>query len=302
MEYLFLKTIDNRFPRAYNAAIFKRKNISQDKQYRRKAEKENIMKKVLAIALAALMVVSFAACAKQEAAPAAAAPAVKTVQAGKLIMATNAAFPPYEFVADDGKSFAGVDVEIADMIAKELGLELQVEDMEFASILTAVQTGKADIAMAGLTVTEERLQNVNFSTVYAKGVQSVIVPEGSAIASVDDLAGKKIGVQESTTGHIYCEDDFGADFITAFPNGANAVEALKAGKVECVVIDNNPAKEFVKANEGLKLLDTAYAEEDYAAAISKDNTELLQKFNEVLDKKIADGSVQAILDKYISAK
>lgn len=259
------------------------------------------MKKVLAIALAALMAVSFAACAKQGAAPAAEA-SVKTVQAGKLIMATNAAFPPYEFVADDGKSFAGVDVEIADMIAKELGLELQVEDMEFASILTAVQTGKADIAMAGLTVTEERLQNVNFSTVYAKGVQSVIVPEGSAIASVDDLAGKKIGVQESTTGHIYCEDDFGADFVTAFPNGANAVEALKAGKVECVVIDNNPAKEFVKANEGLKILDTAYAEEDYAAAIAKENEDLLKKFNEILDKKIADGTVQGILDKYISAK
>ena len=261
------------------------------------------MKKVLAIVLAALMVVSFAACAKQEAAPAAAAaPTVKTVQAGKLIMATNAAFPPYEFVADDGKTIIGVDAEIAGMIAKELGLELQIEDMEFSSILTAVQTGKVDVGLAGMTVTEERLKNVNFSNVYAKGVQSVIVPEGSSIASIDDLVGKKIGVQESTTGHIYCEDDFGAENITAFPNGANAVEALKSGKVECVVIDNNPAKEFVKANEGLKILDTAYAEEDYAAAMSKENPELLAAFNEVLNKKIADGSVQAILDKYISAK
>ena len=139
------------------------------------------MKKVLAIVLAALMVVSFAACAKQEAAPAAAAPTVKTVQAGKLIMATNAAFPPYEFVADDGKTIIGVDAEIAGMIAKELGLELQIEDMEFSSILTAVQTGKVDVGLAGMTVTEERLKNVNFSNVYAKGVQSVIVPEGSSI-------------------------------------------------------------------------------------------------------------------------
>ena len=260
------------------------------------------MKKVLAIAIAALMVVSMAACAKQEAAPAAAEPTVKTVQAGKLIMATNAAFPPYEFVADDGKTIIGVDAEIAGMIAKELGLELQIEDMEFSSILTAVQTGKVDVGLAGMTVTEERLKNVNFSNVYAKGVQSVIVPEGSDITSIDDLAGKKIGVQESTTGHIYCEDDFGAENITAFPNGANAVEALKSGKVECVVIDNNPAKEFVKANAGLKILDTAYAEEDYAAAMSKDNEDLLKKFNEVLDKKIADGTVQSILDKYISAK
>ena len=257
------------------------------------------MKKLLAVILAALMVLSMAACAKQAAAPA--GQSVKTVQAGKLIMATNAAFPPYEFIADDGKTITGIDAEIAKMVADELGLELQIEDVEFASILTAVQTGKADIGLAGLTITEERLQNVNFSSVYAKGVQSIIVPEGSSIASADDLPGHMIGVQESTTGHIYCEDDFGADSVVAFPNGANAVEALKSGKVDCVVIDNNPAKEFVKANEGLKLLDTTYVEEDYAAAMAKDNEELLKKFNEILDKKIADGTVQKILDKYIAA-
>ena len=270
------------------------------------------MKKIITALLAGLMVISFAACSSDEAAPAAApaaeteaaapAAAVKTVQPGKLIMATNAAFPPYEFVSDDGKTIVGVDAEIAGLVASELGLELQIEDIEFASILAAIQTGKADVGLAGMTVTEERLQNVNFSSVYAKGVQSVIVKEDSPIASIDDLAGKKIGVQESTTGHIYCEDDFGAENVTAFPTGANAVQALIAGKVDCVVIDNNPAKEYVKANEGLKLLDTAYAEEDYAAAISKDNEELLKAFNDVLDKKIADGTVQAILDKYISAE
>jgi len=299
------------------------------------------MKKILAAVLAAAMVLSLAACgskadtsekkadkaveaaeekeeAKKEAkedakeeAPAKAeeAPAEKaepaaftTVQDGKLIMATNAAFPPYEFISDeDGETIVGIDAEIAALIAEELGLELQIEDMEFSSILTAVQTGKVDIGLAGMTVTEERLQNVNFSSTYAQGIQSVIVPEDSDIQSVDDLAGHKIGVQESTTGHIYCEDDFGADNVTAYVNGATAVQALLTGQVDCVVIDNNPAKEFVKANEGLKLLDTSYAEEDYAAAISKDNEALLKAFNEVLDAKIADGSVQKIIDKYISA-
>ena len=264
------------------------------------------MKKLLAIALASVMVLSLAACGgasapAQEAAPAAEA-TVKTVQDGKLIMATNAAFPPYEYIDDDGSTIIGVDAEIAGMVAEELGLELQIEDMEFGSILTAVQTGKVDVGLAGMTVTEERLQNVNFSSTYAKGVQSVIVPEGSDIKSIDDLAGKMIGVQESTTGHIYCEDDFGAENVTAFATGANAVQALISGKVDCVVIDNNPAKEYVKANPGLVILDTAYAEEDYAAAISKDNKELLDAFNKVLDAKIADGTVQQILDKYIKAE
>ena len=270
------------------------------------------MKKVFAVIISALMVLSLAACGSKAAAPAettaapaateaAAEAAVKTVQQGKLIMATNAAFPPYEFIADDGSTIIGIDAEIAGLVAQELGLELQIEDMEFSSILTAVQTGKVDIGLAGMTVTEERLQNVNFTTSYATGIQSVIVPEGSEIKSIDDLAGHMIGVQESTTGHIYCEDDFGADNVTAFANGATAVQALQKGSVDCVVIDNNPAKEFVKANEGLVLLDTSYAEEEYAAAISKDNEELLAAFNKVLDEKIADGTIQKILDKYISA-
>ncbi|MDO4488731.1 MAG: ABC transporter substrate-binding protein [Eubacteriales bacterium] len=253
------------------------------------------MKKVLAVVLVALMVLSLGACGKTE--------SNMTVQKGKLIIATNAAFPPYEFIADDGKSFAGIDIEISEMIAKELGLELEVQDMEFASILTAVQTGKADVAIAALTVTEERKQNVNFSSTYATGIQSVIVKADGDVKSIDDLANvDKIGVQEATTGHIYCEGDYGEDHIIAYSNGAQAVQALIAGKVQCVVIDNSPAKEFVAANEGLTLLDSAYAEEDYAAAFSKNSEELLKKFNEVLDKKIADGSVQKILDKYIKAE
>ncbi len=224
-----------------------------------------------------------------------------TVEEGVLHMATNAAFPPYEMTTDDG-GFEGIDVEIATAIAEKLGCELVVDDMDFSSILTAVQGGKSDIAMAGLTVTEERKQNVDFTDTYAKGVQSIIVPEGSDIKSVDDLAGKQIGTQEGTTGFIYCSDDYGDDFVVAYTNGAMAVEALKAGKVDCVVIDNNPAKAFVANNEGLTILDTAYVEEDYAIAVSKDNPALLEAVNAALVELIEDGTVQSILDKYISAE
>ena len=224
-----------------------------------------------------------------------------TVEEGVLHMATNAAFPPYESTTDDG-GYEGIDVEIAQAIAEKLGCELVVDDMDFSSILTAVQGGKADVALAGLTVTEERKQNVDFTDSYAKGVQSIIVPEGSDIKSVDDLEGKMIGTQEGTTGYIYCSDDYGDDHVVAYTNGAMAVEALKAGKVDCVVIDNNPAKAFVDKNEGLALLDTAYVEEDYAIAVSKDNPALLEAVNTALVELIEDGTVQSIVDKYISAE
>jgi len=260
------------------------------------------MKKVLAIVLALAMVFCFAACGeKKEEAAAQTGP--KTVQAGKLIMGTNAAFPPYEFISDkDSTTIVGIDAEIAALVAEELGLELEIEDMEFSSIISAVQTGKIDVGLAGMTVTEDRLKNVNFSSTYATGVQVVIVPEtDSKVASIDDLANVKIGVQESTTGHIYCEGDFGAENVIAFSTGVLAVQALLNGDVQCVVIDNEPAKAFVAANKGLKILETEYVTEDYAAAISKDNTELLDAFNKVLDAKIADGTVKKIIDKYISA-
>ena len=253
------------------------------------------MNKFLCIILALIMVAALCACGKTES-------GMKTAQSGKLIMATNATFPPYEFISDDdGETIVGIDAEIAALIAEKLGLELSIEDMEFGSIITAVQAGKVDVGMAGMTVTEERLQNVNFSTSYATGVQVIIVKEGSDIASLDDLAGKMIGVQESTTGHIYCEDEFGAENVTAFPNGTQAVQALLADKVDCVVIDNEPAKAYVAANEGLTILDTPYAEEDYAIAVAKDNAELLDAINAALEELINDGTVKAVIDKYIAA-
>ena len=266
------------------------------------------MKKILSLILALTMLFALCASGKTEA-PAetpAEAPvedaAFTTVEEGVLVMATNAAFPPYEFISDDdGETIVGIDAEIAAAIAEKLGLELRIEDMEFGSIITAVQTGKVDMGMAGMTVTEERLQNVDFSTTYATGVQVIIVAEGSAIASLDDLATATIGVQESTTGHIYCEDEFGTDAVTPYANGALAVQALLAGKVDCVVIDNEPAKAFVAANEGLTILETPYAVEDYAIAIAKDSA-LLAAVDGALVELIEDGTVAAIVSKYISAE
>ena len=226
---------------------------------------------------------------------------LNTVEEGKLYMATNAAFPPYEMTSDDGSGYEGIDVEIATKIAEKLGLELVVDDMDFTSVVTSVQTGKDDIAMAGLTVNEERLKNIDFSDTYATGVQVVIVPEGSDIKSIDDLEGKMIGVQEGTTGYIYCSDDYGDESVTAYSNGAIAVQALISGSVDCVVIDNEPAKAFVAQNEGLVILDTEYVVEDYAIGISKENTALYEAINNALKELIADGTVQGIIDKYIAA-
>lgn len=226
---------------------------------------------------------------------------VETVEDGVLIMSTNAAFPPYEMTNDAGE-FEGIDVEMAGEIAKRLGLELQIDDMDFDAALLAVQQGKSDIAMAGITITEDRLVNMDFSDTYANGVQSVIVPEGSDITSPDDLAGKLVGVQRGTTGYMFCIDEFGEDAVAPFDNGNTAVQNLVSGKVDAVVIDNAPAQEYVAANPGLTILDTAFADEDYAIGVAKGNTQLLDAINSILAEMEADGTTQAIIDKYISAE
>ena len=239
--------------------------------------------------------------ASSEAASSAAAAELTTVEAGKLTMATNATFPPYEMTTDAG-TIEGIDVDTAQAIAEKLGLELQIDDMDFDAALLSVQQGKADIAMAGITVTDERMAVMSFSDSYATGIQSVIVPEGSDIASVDDLAGKKIGTQRGTTGYLYCSDDFGEDAVVAYDNGLTAVQALNNGQVDAVVIDNEPAKAYVESNPGLKILDTSYAEEDYAIGMNKSNTALLEAVNAALEELKADGTLQAIVDKYIKAE
>lgn len=243
--------------------------------------------KILALLAVVCLVLSCAACGSKD--------------TEKLVMGTNASFPPYEFT-DDAGNIVGIDAEIAAAVAEKLGKELEIKDMDFDSLLTAVQSGSIDFALAGMTVTDERKETVDFSDTYATGVQVVIVPENSAIKTVDDLQGKKIGVQTGTTGDIYCTDDYGQDMVKQYQNGALAVAALKNGQVDCVVIDNEPAKNYVKANEGLIILETEYVKEDYAAAISKDNNELLKDFNNALKELKEEGKIDEIINKYIPAE
>ena len=218
---------------------------------------------------------------------------------GTLRMGTNATFPPYEFVGDDG-NVQGIDADIAAAVADKLGMKLEITDMEFDSLIPALQSDTIDMALAGMNVSPERQESVDFSDSYAKGVQVIIVKDGSDIASPDDLEGKSIGVQTGTTGDIYCTDDYGQEHVKQFNNGPLAVAALVNGQIDCVVIDQEPAKNYVAANSGLKILDTAYADEDYAIAIKKGNTELLDKVNGALKELQDDGTVQSIVDKYIT--
>ena len=243
------------------------------------------LRMIVAVVLVMCLAFTFVACAQT---------------GGKLVMATNAEFPPYEY--HEGGEIVGIDAEIAAAIAEKLGMTLEISDMEFGSIIAAVQTGRADMGMAGMTVTEDRLESVNFSTTYAIGKQVIIVPEDSDIASPDDLDGRIVGVQENTTGDIYITDDYGDDAVQRYRKGAEAVLALIQGRVDAVVIDNEPAKVFVAQNTGLKILETEYVIEEYAIAIAKSNTDLLNKINKALGELIADGTVQSILDKYISAE
>ena len=254
------------------------------------------MKKYLALLLAAIMALSLAACASTS--------KTEETASAKLTMATEATFPPYEYY--DGDAIVGIDVEVAQAIAEKLGMELEVTDIAFDSIIPGIQTGKYDMGMAGMTVTDERKEQVNFSDSYATGVQVVIVKDDSPITSVDDLfadgASTVVGTQAGTTGFIYATsdiEDVGLGTVKSFGKTTDAVEALKNGQVDCVILDNEPAKALVAANEGLHILDTEYAVEDYAMAIAKENTDLLEKVNKALSELTADGTLQSIVDKYI---
>ena len=248
------------------------------------------MKKLISIAIVCTLVFSFAAMAET------------------LKMGTNAAFQPYEYYDDESGAIIGIDAEVAALICEKLGYELEIVDMAFDSLIPALTSGKVDFVMAGMTVTEERKQSVDFSTSYAQGVQVVIVPEGSDITCIDDLtaegASHKVGVQQGTTGDLYATWDIadaGLGSVEPYANGPDAVLALTSGKVDCVMIDNEPAKNLVAANEGLKILETPYTVEDYAIAVAK-GSELTEKINAALEELIADGSVQAVVEKYIPAE
>ena len=284
-------------------------------------------KKVLAITMAALMAASLTACgggakettaaattAEEKAedttaaeskdetsAEAAETEAAKEAAGGKLVMATNAEFPPYEY--HDGDAIVGIDAEIAKAIADELGMELEIEDIAFDSIIPEIVSGKSDMGLAGMTVTEDRMQSVDFSDTYAKASQKIIVTEDSEIASPDDLKGVIVGVQLGTTGDIYVSDlEADGTTVERYNKGFEAVQALSKGKIDAVVIDGEPAKTFVAETEGLKILDESFTDEEYAIAVKKGNTELLEKINGALKTLKDNGTLDEIVAKYIKAE
>jgi polar amino acid transport system substrate-binding protein len=258
------------------------------------------MKKLFALMLSLVMLVSLAACSSSS--NSSQSTGGSDENKATLVMATNAEFPPYEYYETGDGQVVGIDAEIAAAIADKLDMTLDIQDMNFDSILVAVQSGQADIGMAGMTITEDRLVNADFSVPYAEAHQVIIVKEDSDITGPDDLYGKQIGVQTNTTGDIYTTDDYGDDAIQRYNKGADAVAALSQGMIDAVVIDLEPAKSFVAANEGLKILDTEYATEEYAIAFAKGNTDLYEKVNTALQELIDDGTVQTIIDKYITAE
>ena len=250
------------------------------------------------------IVFAFSACSpKQEGGSASSA--LQTVTAGKLTMGTNAEFPPYEFY--DNGAVTGIDAEVAAAIAQKLGLELVIEDMDFDSLIPAVSTGKIDVVLAGMTVTEDRQKSVNFSTSYAQGKQVIVVKEDSPITGVDDLFGDAhytIGVQLATTGDLYTTwdiEDEGLGTIDRYNKYSDVIMALVNGKIDCVVMDNEPAKVYVSKNPGLKILETEYIVEDYAIALNKNNSALYEQVNKALEELISDGTINTILAKYITA-
>lgn len=257
------------------------------------------MKKLFAVLLAAMMLLAMVACGNDTSDPTPTpdpTPDTKT-----LYMATEGTFPPYEYY--DGDKLVGIDVDVANAIAEKLGMKLEVVDIAFDSIVSGVQAGKYDMGMAGMTVNEERLEKVNFSDSYATGIQVVIVKEGGKVKSLDDMAadGVIIGTQSGTTGFTYASGDFGDEKVKGFTKTTDAVAALINGQVDCVMLDNEPAKALVAANPdaGLSILDTAYTVEDYAIAINKQNTDLLNQINAALAELKADGTLQGIIDQYI---
>lgn len=235
-----------------------------------------------------------------------------TVEDGKLIMSTNATFPPYEMVADgdgvNGSGYEGIDIEIAYALADKLGLELVIDDMDFDAALLAVQNNSADMMLAGLSYSEERDEVVDFSDPYATGVQVVIVKEGSDV-TLDNLGDYMIGTQRGTTGYLYASDTpenggYGEDHVIGYDSGVTAVQELINGTIDAVIIDQQPAEAYVAANPdaGLTILPGNWVEEDYCLAVDEGNTALLNALNTALNELKSDGTLDEIVAKYINAE
>lgn len=257
------------------------------------------MKKLLSLTLSIIMVIGLVACGNSvKTGNVPENPKNDNSQKNKLVMCTNAEFPPYEY--KDGGEYVGIDVEVSKLIGEKLGVEVEILDIAFDSLIPTVTSGKADFAMAGMTVTEDRKEFVDFTHTYQSAVQSVALPANSEISTIDDLNGKKIGVQLGTTGDIYCSGDYGDDAIERYPKIIDGFQAMKSGKIDAVVVDDQVARNIVDQEPNVyKLLDTKYADEEYAIAVRKGNTELLDKLNKAIDEIKASGDLQRIIDKYI---
>lgn len=254
--------------------------------------------KIFALAAAAVMMVSAAGCS--EAKTDDGAQGVKTAVAGTFKVGTNAEFPPMEFVSASGviDQYDGIDIAIAKQIADDNNLTPVIENMEFDSTLIALQNGQIDAVISGMTITEERLESVDFSTPYYIAKQVMIVKEDSTIAKASDMADKKIVVIQGYTGET-CVKDFGYPY-EAFKKGTEAILELINGKCDVVVIDSATAQKYIADNAGLKIVEDneAFESEEYGIAIAKGNTEMLDMVNATIEKMIADGTINELSARY----
>ena len=245
------------------------------------------MKRILALALAVLMVLSLAGCKKT--------PTVEQIQKdGKLVMLTNAAFPPFEYV--ENNEFVGVDVDIANEIAKDLGVELEVVNMDFDGIIDAVKSGKGSFGAAGITIKPDRQEKVDFSIEYVTSSQYLIIQKDSGITA-DQIPDLTIGVQAGTTGEFFCVDDNGMaeDQVKKYKTALEAANDLKNGRIDGVIIDQLPAESIVTQNDDLELIAEPLTEEKYAIAVQKGNDTLLEAINATLQRLMDEGKI----DEYV---
>ena len=254
---------------------------------------KKMMKKVVVILSMAMLVCGLAACGGDSA-----------KNSDTITFGTNAEFPPFEFVASNGVigQYDGIDMAIAKQIAEKNGMTAEIENMEFDSLLIALENGQIDAVIAGMTVTDERKEEADFSTPYYEATQVMIVKEDSDIKKASDMEGKRICVIQGYTGET-CVNDMGYAY-EAFKKGTEAVMELVNGKCDVVVIDSATAKKYVSDNEGLKIVEdpAAFEGEQYAIAVKKGNTELLDKINKVIEEMLADGTISDLAVKYSEAE